>query len=447
MPFDTNSEAGIVATLLFKPNFIVYSEHIKPNFFYLKEYAILYWAIQELYKKGVDKIDEFNIITQISSNKKTAELIKDKKDNYLPDLIEKLAYVKRESKEEYLHLCDIVISMSFKREVYKKIKEFETRALDSKDLDLNKLNRDLVTGIDNLAINYLKKDDVILFHDRIDELYQSVINKRVGDCYGIPSKFSNLDEYFSYQKSELYLFTAQTNKGKSVLALNECLHKIENGIPVVYLDSEMADEQFFTRMVSLKSAVEEWKIKTGKMSELEELAVLDAIKFMKNTKLLYREYNPSWTHDKIYTTLKILKHKMNFQFLIFDYLKSMDNATSSSEIYNSMGNTTNFLKNDIAGGFDIPVLSMAQLNRNEDIADSYKIQQFTSVMTKWSPKEPDEILTDGAEYGNYKMEIIKNRIGKTTNDDEYLNFYFNKPILTISAVKEKLKNTPEFMKG
>ena len=97
LPFDTNSEAGIIGTLLYKPSFIVHSENLKPNFFYTKEYASIYWAIMELYKKGIDKIDEFNIITQLNSNKATSSILGKDKDKYIIELMDKLQFVKRDT--------------------------------------------------------------------------------------------------------------------------------------------------------------------------------------------------------------------------------------------------------------------------------------------------------------------------------------------------------------
>jgi replicative DNA helicase len=448
LPFDTNSEAGIVGTLLYKPSFIIHSENLKPNFFYTKEYASIYWAIMELYKKGIDKIDEFNIITQLNSNKATSSVLGKDKDKYIIELMDKLQFVKRDTVEEYLHLCNIVISMSFKREVYKNIKDFESRALDVNDLDLNKLNYDLVNNIDNLAIKYTNKEEVPLFSDKLDDILQEIEEGRnENGSYGIPSVFKELNNYFSYEKGELLLYMARRKHGKSVIGMNELVHKLKMGLPCVYFDTEMQDKLFTTRLLSHLSQVEEQKIKNGIMTDEERKSMRDATLFLKNKAVFSHIYDPSWTREKLYTHAKILKHKINFQFMIHDYLKITDNMmTSSSEQYNELGNWTNFLKNDIAGGLDVPVLSMVQLNRNGDISDSDKIERYATAGIKWTPKTPEELINDGKEYGNYKMEVMFNRIGGEIKDDEYLNYWFDKPKLTIHQCENIIRESPSFMK-
>ena len=52
-----------------------------------------------------------------------------------------------------------------------------------------------------------------------------------------------------------------------------------------------------------------------------------------------------WTMEKVYTTAKILKNKINYDFLIYDYIKVTDNKTvSASEQYNELGNWCKFPK-------------------------------------------------------------------------------------------------------
>ena len=58
--------------------------------------------------------------------------------------------------------------------------------------------------------------------------------------------------------------------------------------------------------------------------------------------------------------------------------------------YNELGRWADFLKNSIAGGFDVPVLSAVQLNRSYEIADSDNIERYASAGVKWVPKLREE---------------------------------------------------------
>jgi replicative DNA helicase len=205
--------------------------------------------------------------------------------------------------------------------------------------------------------------------------------------------------------------------------MNECIHKLQNNIPTLYIDTEMSDRNFTERLIANLSGIPIYKIKSGNYGSSDEIIINEAKDFIKSSKLVHI-YDPFWTNDKVYTTCKILQYKMDLQFVIYDYLKS--NATDSSGQYNDLGNKTNFLKNDIAGGLQISVLAGAQLNRGNEIADSYKIEQYASTILNLRPKSGEEIMQDGKECGNYALSVKLNRNGEQQDIDsgEYIDLLF-----------------------
>ena len=66
---DNQAEASVIATLVYHPDFILHTGYLKPSYFYNVENGCIYWAIQELYKNGVDVIDAINITNMLNSNK------------------------------------------------------------------------------------------------------------------------------------------------------------------------------------------------------------------------------------------------------------------------------------------------------------------------------------------------------------------------------------------
>lgn len=71
--------------------------------------------------------------------------------------------------------------------------------------------------------------------------------------------------------------------------------------------------------------------------------------------------------------------------------------TDSSNQYNDLGAECDFLKNRIAGELDVAVLAGAQLNREDRVADSDKLERYASVSAKWRKKTADEMANDGKE--------------------------------------------------
>jgi len=445
LPHDISAEAGIVCTLIHKPEFILHSENLSPSYFYLKENGAIYWAIQQLYQDGIDIIDEFNITTKINSDKGVKNLIESVSKDFIKDIIEKSTYIARNSIEEYKNLTDIVVSLSFKRSVYNKLKHFQSMCLDDK-VDLNQLNLSIANDIDSLTSQYITQDNIPMYNKNIYDIWESIKEKRNSDgTFGLPSKHEVLKNYFTYQNGELVIVAARRKHGKSVFGMNELVHMLRNGISCVFLDTEMNDELFTTRLISHLARIEEYKIKSGNYSSSEELQIEQWLDWI-NEKSFTHIYDPQWTMEKVYTTTKILKNRMDFDFLIYDYIKVTDNRTMSmGEQYNELGAWCNFLKNNIAGGLDVPVLTFAQLNRRYEIADSDKIERYASTGIKWVKKTPEEIQNDGKDCGNYKLNIMFNRLGEEMDEDDYIDFMFNRKSLSIEIAEKQHESEPDFM--
>ena len=89
------------------------------------------------------------------------------------------------------------------------------------------------------------------------------------------------------------------------------------------------------------------------------------------------------------------------------------------------------MKNFVAGGLNIPVLAAAQLGRSGEVADSDKLDRYTSVSVKWMRKAKDEIEGDWLKTGNYKMNVKFNRLGELQDEDEWIDVVFNGNIMDI----------------
>jgi hypothetical protein len=114
-----------------------------------------------------------------------------------------------------------------------------------------------------------------------------------------------------------------------------------------------------------------------------------------------------------------------------------DKTISSSEQYNELGNWVNFLKNNIAGNLNVAVLTFAQLNRDDNVADSDKIERYSTTGIRWRMKTADEVAQDGDECGNYAITVDFNRIGEEMPKYEYIDCLFLKEILTINECEKQ----------
>lgn len=439
---DTQAEAGVIATLVYHPEFILHTDYLRPAYFYNVENGCIYWAIQELYKNGVDTIDAINITNMLNSNRAVKKKIEQYNLTDMQSFINMSQYAARHTIEEYKLLVNNVVTMSFKRDLYKKTLEIQSSCFNS-EADLSKLNALVNDEINGLTEKYITSSEIELLGSKVDDLWNEICDRRTDDgIYGLPSKFSLLNEYFSYEPTELVLLKARMKRGKSMFFLNEAVHKIRNGVPTLYIDTEMSTRVFLERMLANISGVPIRKIKTGKYDSKEEKLINDARNFIKQAPFVHM-YLPQVTDDEIYTIHKVLKYKIGLEFSIYDYIK-MD-MISSSEQYNALGQRTNFLKNNIAGELNIAVLAGAQLNRNNQVADSDKMERYVSTSILWREKTSEEIINDGGlDYGNYALTINLNRNGQQMEEDEYISMSLDGDRMRIEQAKQPIRDENPF---
>lgn len=437
---DNQAEAGVVATLVRHPDFILYTDYLRPKYFYNTENGCMYWAIQQLYKNGVTTIDAINLMNMLSSNKAVQREIDKYNLTNIQKFIDMSQYAVRHTIEEYKLLVNTVVTLAFKRDLYNVADEIEASCFNS-EYDLSQLNSLVNKKINRLTEQYITSNDIVMFGDKVDDLWNE-IKSRVTEngLYGIPSKFSSLNEYITYEPGELVLLKARMKRGKSAFFLNEAVHKIKNGVPTLYLDTEMQDRLFLERLLANLTGIPVKRIKTGEYSE-EEGNKLDQVNEWIKKQPFVHIYLPQTTDEEIYAIHKILKYKMNLEFSIFDYIKS--NIQSAAENYNALGSRCDFLKNNVAGELNIAMLAGAQLNRNNAVADSDKIERYVSASILWRDKTTEELAKDGLDCGNFAMTVDLNRLGEQMTEDEYIDMKFDGNLMRIEQAKQhKKEDTP-----
>lgn len=440
---DNQTESGVVSTLVYHPEFILHSDYLKPGYFFNQDNGCIYWAISELYKKGIDNIDAFNITNMLASNKAVQNTINKYNLPSIQEYIDLCSETARHTLEEYKLLAQSVVTLSYKRDLVKSMNEVESFCKDKAITlsELNKKRNDILTKLDE---KYVVSDEIKMLGDEADDLWEQICERRTDNgFYGIPSMFKILNNWFTYEPTELVVVQAKYKQGKSVLLMLEALHKVKNGIPTLYVDREMSDRIFYERCLSALTGVDVKRIKNGRYSDEEQAKIENANKWVKKQPFVH-VYRPDLSDEELYSMCKILKYKMGLQFVIDDYLKS--NATSASDQYNILGSRTDFLKNRIAGELNLAVLTAAQLNRAGEVGDSMKINRYLSVGIKWFLKTQEQIAKDGLQCGNAGMKIYINRLGaQMPEDDEnaYLDFIFDGNKMMISEA-EQHDSTNEF---
>ena len=431
LPRDTDSERMVIASILNNPLFMFKLEYLKREMFYEDKHSVIYDIMDRLQKSGVENIDNSMIANEIENTK----VFKDRfaKIENIRQYLNELKAEARIDLEGVEFFARKVVSSAFKRDSYIKLQNIGNSVLESKD-DINSVNELIQTEVVKFADEYLVDDNVKSLGDVCDEIYERLEENQEIGASGLSMSFPSLSDYFYLEPGEVVCIGGRTGGYKTVFFMCEALHKAKQGIPTVIIDTECSTELWVARALANISKVSIRKIKTGGMDE-EEIDRYERAKRELKRLPIYHIYKPTLDMNELYMLFKQMVITKGLGFIILDYLKICNTRGLESNQYDELGNLAIELKT-IAGTLNIPVLTGGQLLPNtERLADSSKIERYISTLCVWTPKTAEEKARDGVEQGNFRMRITKNRNGRITEDECYLNFVVNGDISSIYEAK------------
>ena len=199
--------------------------------------------------------------------------------------------------------------------------------------------------------------------------------KNRDEVTGVSTGFIDLDSMLGgFQNSDLVILASRPSMGKTALsvnfALNCCQYLVkkaqgtnEPAQGVGYFSLEMSSEQLATRMLSMMSAINATKIRTGHISEDDFSKIIVANNELSSLPL-YIDDTPSLSISALRTRARRLMKRCNLGILVIDYLQLMRGSTKSSEMsrVQEISEITQGLK-AIAKELNIPVIALSQLSR------------------------------------------------------------------------------------
>ena len=439
---DIAAESGVISSLMYHPEYYLVDNVLKPNFFTDKLNQCMFWGIQKLIESGVETIDAINLENILTSNKAVKETVQKYKINDIQEYINMAQYAERSTYKEYKLLVDNIVTLAYKRELGKFSGDIK-RQCGNPQMSLDELSEFVTNGIDDIGKKFIFGSDSVLFGEKVDLIWENICKNRNDDgSFGVPSVIPKISNYFTYGKGELVLVAGGTGKGKSSFFLNEAVNALKLGIPTMIIDSELRDEVFLPRLLANLSGVRVRDIKSGRYTEAEVKRVAEAREWLKKQPFIH-EYIPFFNKTKVEQMVRKWKIQQDLQFLIYDYIKP--GATyGAAETSQSLGLMTDFLKS-LAGNLNISAMAGLQLNKmTGQVADSAKPERYGDVLMYWKEKSAEEVRIDGLSCGNYKIEIIKNRNGGITDEDDYIDILFKGDYMKITEAEPHVKGEEPF---
>jgi len=396
-----------------------------------KEHALFFTLIGDLYKSGYEKLDG----TIILNEAKTLGILESLGGyDYVHGVISA-----NTDYENFDKVLNNVLEASTKYRLYSAVNVHRSAIVNSiKHPDVK--SADLIGSLENFIMDLSTQSRAIREPQDVAaglaEWIEDLRDNKI-EMSGISTGYPILDKQIDGMIPGTLLFIAARKKmGKSAFLTNVAAYAaFKLRIPTLYVDTELPFTQFRSRLVAGMSGVKERTIIHGGYSEIEYNNIVSRCLRLASEGILYHEYMPGYTVDKIVALYKKFKLKHNIGLAVFDYLKEPALGASSDrqrKEHQILGDVATRLK-DLAGELNIPFLSAVQLNRSNDVADSDKIARYGDIIAHWAKKEMEEFEAGGHQGGTHKLMIKDTRRGGSTGEAG-ISYYFFKEHLRIKEV-------------
>ena len=444
-----NSERSLLSLCLNNADLLieVESNEVYSQHFTIPAHRHIFTAMTYLYSKGT-KPSPLSIMEVITDKKAKEEIENFGGLSYIEDM--SLMDIDKSSLKIF---CAKIKQTYARKEIYDVCETAKNFMLSDESEKLNPSElvgqiENKITEIANSAINetsvYKMGTDL---QERLEERA-----KRPTLVAGLQVGWTVFDRLTNGgQAGDLIIVCARAKMGKSVILTNWAkTFAIDDGLPVLYIDTEMTSEEQEDRIVSMITQIPVQEITTGLFAvDTENGTAKDKIEKIKLAVNLIKEapyyhvYMPNFSAEKVMALAKQYKAKYNIQTLFMDYIKipaSQGNSLQQIKEYQALGFFTSTLK-DIAGLLKIPVYSAVQENRNDEkgtekgagnIAGSDRILQLATKLMFLYAKSEEQIERDSVLLGNRHLKIAYQRNGES--DCPPINLQFDNQIVTIKEV-------------
>ena len=179
------------------------------------------------------------------------------------------------------------------------------------------------------------------------------------------SGLQKIDANFGgFTAGELICFGARMGTGKTALGWQVMLHSLQRERPCLFVSLEMSSGQLFERHLSSATGISSLKIRSGNLDsrQRDEIEV-EQLKFRDYPVSVHAP--PSATLRQIAAAAKLKQSGGGLSLLIVDYFQMIETTNRRAERHQQLAEISRDLKK-LAGELNIPVIVLAQLNRQAD---------------------------------------------------------------------------------
>ena len=435
MPQDLVAEKSLLGAIIINNDVLPeVLSIVQPRDFYEPRHQLIFQAICDLYDHH-KPIDLLTLTSELKSKKQLNEIGKAsylaELSNFVPAASHAKAY------------AEIIERNSVRRRLIAAGTQIAESAYED-DVNTDDLigsaEKELFEVSDKIIkSDYVPMDELLVdAFDRIEELH-----KNKGALRGLKTGFRDIDKKTAgFQKGDLVIIGARPAMGKTTFAQNLAYNIASiNKKGVLFFSMEMAANEIVDRMISDVSGVDNWKMRTGNLTDEEFQKIGDALADMDEIPI-YIDSTSSMTIMELRNKARRAMHDHDIGIVIVDYLQliSGSNRYAGNRVQ-EVSEVSRGLK-ILARELSIPVIALAQLSRNvtgrddprpvlSDLRDSGSIEQDADlVMFLHRPDYYKQNQDDYEETHITELLIAKHRHGAVGK----IELYFHPELLRFMSL-------------
>ncbi len=276
------------------------------------------------------------------------------------------------------------------------------------------------------------KSDIISLRESIRDVFtniQKIINNEVE--VGIPTLYPDLNKLIiGLKPGEMFVLAARPSIGKTTFALNiirDVAMKGNMQRGVMFFSLEMTAEQIARKLLCMEAEVGEGSFYDKSFRPQDMTKLTSAVSNFRNANI-FIDPTAGLTVPEMRAKVRRLKSQNNIQLVCIDYLQLMKSGSNPESRQQEVAEISSGIKK-LAKDFNVPVLVLAQLNREVEKGSSASVRPKLSNLRESGAIEQDADIVaflhrdrDQAKDLNREMmvagldtELIieKNRNGQT----------------------------------
>ena len=278
----------------------------------------------------------------------------------------------------------------------------------------------------NESVSYGKIEKI---QDHLQNIINDIMqNKGNTGLTGIPSGYPQLDEMLDgFQKSQMIIIAARPAMGKTSFAMNLAANAaIKNKKKIGIFSCEMSSRDLTMRLLASEAHINAKQMRKGMLGKSEKDNIIHAAGQLYDTGIVFDD-TPNIPLAELKTKARKMVHDSQVELIIIDYLQLItlgDEAGKNAPRHEQVGYVSRNLK-QLARQLDIPVISLAQLNRNleerdggrpklSDLKDSGSIEQDADVIM-FIHGNKDKKTSDDENQQQQNSEPRELIVGKNRN--------------------------------